>query len=656
MPAIAVVGQPNSGKSTLFNRLTGARQKVANYAGATVEKRVGTFTADHDKPVQLIDLPGLYELSAAAIEEWVTTSVLLGLREDAPSLAGVLVVVDVTALERGLLLVSELKTLGLPLIVAINMIDLAESEGVRVDIDHLQQQLDAPVLAVSARKGRGIDDLRARLAELAGASAVEVAPKLRNAFLAVAHQRRPDLVPPPDGAVEQDWSELRKQAADRAARWAREDVQREASPRLRSLSARIDDIVVHPVWGLVTFLGLMALIFQSVYAWSEPLIAWIESGIDAFAALVAPWIGGTMLGDLLLDAGLYGAGNVLVFLPQILILFFWIALLEESGYLARVAFLVDRPMRAAGLSGKSFIPLLSSYACAVPGIMAARTIEHAPTRLVTVLVAPLMTCSARLPVYALLIGAFVPRQTVFGVFNAQGLVLFALYAFGVFGALLLARLISRRIERGIPVPMILELPIYRWPDWKNVLLTLRDRAWIFIRRAGTVIFGMSILLWFGLNFPRDLANEQMLRANGAAEDIVMGYRLEHSAVGRAGKLIEPVVAPLGYDWKIGVSLIASLAAREVMVATLGTIYNLGETDESSVSLRDALHADPVWDMATALSVLIWYVFALQCLSTVAVMKRETGGWRWPLRALGLTYGVAWVAAFATYHFVRLLAA
>ncbi|RMF18540.1 MAG: ferrous iron transport protein B, partial [Candidatus Dadabacteria bacterium] len=550
----------------------------------------------------------------------------------------------------------ELKALGLPMIIAINMIDLAHSEGISVDIDHLQQQLNAPVLAVSARKGTGIAELRHELARLAAGPAIEVDGELQTAFLAAANERRPDLVPAPRTPVRQSWRELRAQASELAARLGREAIRRDTAPRLRNLSARIDDVTLHPVWGLVTFLGLMALIFQSVYAWSEPLIGWIEAGIDAFAALLTPLIGGSMLGDLLLDAGLYGAGNVLVFLPQILILFLWIALLEESGYLARVAFLVDRPMRAAGLSGKSFIPLLSSYACAVPGIMAARTIEHAPTRLVTVLVAPLMTCSARLPVYALLIGAFVPKMTVAGVFNAQGLVLFALYALGVLGALLLARLISRRVERGIPVPMILELPIYRWPDWKNVALTLRDRAWIFVRRAGTVIFGMSILLWFGLNFPRDLPNERMLRANGASDDIVMGYRLEHSAVGRAGKLLEPVVAPLGYDWKIGVSLIASFAAREVMVATLGTIYNLGETDEESISLRDALRADPTWDLATALSVLVFYVFALQCMSTVAVMKRETGGWRWPLRALGITYGIAWVAAFATYHLVRVLTA
>lgn len=658
---IALIGQPNSGKSTLFNRLTGSQQKVANYAGATVEQRLGVWPT-RSGPVQVLDLPGLYELAGAGAEEWIAATALLNLRTDTPPVTAAVVVTDVTTVERGLQLLAEVLALGLPTVVALNMADLAQAEGITVDRSGLATTLGVAVVEISARRGKGIEELEAAVTDLLSASSprdptAHLDQPAVAAFLAGAVARFPTRLAdlraklpnytPPVG--DDPWLREQEAISATAERWSEQYVRREHQARIRTWSQRVDDVVLHPGWGMVIFLAVMFGIFQAVYSWSEPAIGWIESGLAWLGSTLETAIGHTVVGRLLLDAGLYGAGNVVVFLPQIVILFFWIAILEESGYLARVAFLIDRPMRAAGLSGRSFIPLLSSFACAVPGIMAARTIENPRTRLITVLVAPLITCSARLPVYTLLIGAFIPAQTVVGGLSLPGLVLFSLYAAGVGGALLLAKLISANIDRGIPIPMILELPIYRWPDWGNVRHLLWDRAKIFLRRSGTIIFAMSIVLWFLLAFPRNHAAEATLRAAGASEADVAAYRIEHSAAGILGRIIEPVLAPLGYDWKIGISLIASFTAREVMVATLGTIYQVQDADEESTSLRQSLRADPAWDLPTALSVLVWYIFALQCMSTVAVMKRETGGWRWPLFALGTTYGIAYVLALITYQ-------
>lgn len=662
---VALVGQPNAGKTTLFNRLTGSRQKVGNYAGVTVERRVGDWIPVGGAPIRLVDLPGLYELAGDGLEEWIAAGTLLGLRTDTPRPDAAILVLDVTMIERGLHLVGEVMALGIPAVVALNMADLAAPEGVTVDADGLAATLGLPVVSVSARRGEGLDALaatvaRARTAQTGlrrteASGAIHFMQSIRRrhparwAEVAAAAPSLPDLsTDAPD-----PWLAEQDAIAETAERWIGAHVHRAGRAAKRDLSRRIDDVLVHPVWGLALFLGTMFLIFQSVYAWSEPFIGLIEDGLAWGAAALGGLLGDTMLREILVDAGFYGAGNVIVFLPQILILFFWIAILEESGYLARVAFMIDRPMRAAGLSGRSFIPLLSSFACAVPGIMAARTIEHPRIRLVTILVAPLMTCSARLPVYTLIIGAFVPERSLLG-FNMPGLVLFGLYAGGVIGGLTMARMISAVIERGIPIPMILELPLYRMPDWRNVALAMFDRSKIFLRRAGTIIFGMSIVLWFLMSYPRFPAEETRLLAAGASNNDVAAWRIEHSAGGTIGRLIEPVIAPLGFDWKIGISLIASFTAREVMVATLGTIYQVGEASEESVPLREALQRDPAWDLPTALALLIWYVFALQCMSTVAVMKRETGGWRWPIFALGTTYGVAWILALLVYQGTKAL--
>lgn len=662
---VALVGQPNAGKTTLFNRLTGSRQKVGNYAGVTVERRVGDWAPAGGPSVRLVDLPGLYELAGDGLEEWIAASTLLGLRADTPRPDAALLVLDVTMIERGLHLVGEVMALGIPAVVALNMADLAGPEGVTVDGEGLAAALGLPVVNISARRGEGIDALaeavtaaRNALADLPrdpAAGALRFMQSMRRrhpARWAEVAEAAPTLPELPADAPD-PWLAEQDAIAETAERWIADHVRRAGRAVKRDLSRRIDDMLVHPVWGLGLFLATMFLVFQSVYSWSEPFVGWIEAGLAWTAGALGDLLGDTMLREMLVDAGFYGAGNVVVFLPQILILFFWIAVLEESGYLARVAFMIDRPMRAAGLSGRSFIPLLSSFACAVPGIMAARTIEHPRIRLVTILVAPLMTCSARLPVYTLIIGAFVPDRSVAG-FNLPGLVLFGLYAAGVIGGLTMARMISAVIERGIPIPMILELPLYRMPDWRNVALTMFDRSKIFLRRAGTIIFGMSIVLWFLMSYPRFPAEETRLLAAGASDDDVAAWRIEHSAGGTIGRIIEPVIAPLGFDWKIGISLVASFTAREVMVATLGTIYQVGEASEESVPLRDALRADPTWDLPTALAILIWYVFALQCMSTVAVMKRETGGWRWPVIALGTTYGVAWVLALIVYQGTKAL--
>ncbi|MCL4676427.1 MAG: ferrous iron transport protein B, partial [Pararhodobacter sp.] len=483
---VALVGQPNAGKTTLFNRLTGSRQKVGNYAGVTVERRVGDWTPTAGAPIRLVDLPGLYELAGDGLEEWIAAGTLLGLRIDTPRPDAAILVLDVTMIERGLHLVGEVMALGIPAVVALNMADLAAPEGVTVNADALAAALGLPVVSISARRGEGlgalaaaIEHARAALVDLPrtdAAGAVHFMQSIRRrhptrwADVAAASPTLPDL---PSDAPD-PWLAEQDAIAETAERWISAHVRRAGRTAKRDLSRRIDDVLVHPVWGLVLFLATMFLVFQSVYAWSEPFIGMIESGLAWAADALGGLLGDTMLREILVDAGFYGAGNVIVFLPQILILFFWIAILEESGYLARVAFMIDRPMRAAGLSGRSFIPLLSSFACAVPGIMAARTIEHPRIRLVTILVAPLMTCSARLPVYTLIIGAFVPERSLLG-FNMPGLVLFGLYASGVIGGLIMARMISAVIERGIPIPMILELPLYRMPDWRNVALAMYDR-------------------------------------------------------------------------------------------------------------------------------------------------------------------------------------
>lgn len=662
---VALVGQPNAGKTTLFNRLTGARQKVGNYAGVTVERRVGEWQPDGAETIRLVDLPGLYELAGDGLEEWIAAGALLGLRLDTPRPDAAIVVLDVTMIERGLHLVAEVMALGIPAVIALNMADIAGSEGVTVDADGLAATLGLPVLPISARRGEGITELAAAVTAARTSlrdrprgdapGAVHFMQSIRRRHpqrWAEVSATAPSLPAMAVGAPD-PWLAEQDAVAATAERWIAMHVRREGRAAKRDLSRRIDDVLVHPVWGLGLFLTIMFLIFQSVYAWSEPLIGLVEEGLALGAAALGDLLGDTLLRELLVDAGFYGAGNVIVFLPQILILFFWIAVLEESGYLARVAFMIDRPMRAAGLSGRSFIPLLSSFACAVPGIMAARTIEHPRIRLVTILVAPLMTCSARLPVYTLIIGAFVPDRSAAG-FNLPGLVLFGLYAAGVIGGLALARMISAVIERGIPIPMILELPLYRMPDWRNVALVMFDRSKIFLHRAGTIIFGMSIVLWFLMSYPQYPAVESQMAGAGASEADIAAWRIEHSAGGTIGRVIEPLIAPLGFDWKIGISLVASFTAREVMVATLGTIYQVGEASEESVPLRDALRRDPTWDLPTALAILIWYVFALQCMSTVAVMKRETGGWRWPVFALGTTYGVAWILALVVYQGARAL--
>lgn len=651
---VALVGQPNSGKTTLFNRLTGSNQKVGNYPGVTVEHRTGAWRMPDGSDLKLVDLPGLYELGGSGREEALSAESLLGWHDDLAAPAAAIVVVDVTTIERGLQLVAEVRAVGMPFVLALNMADIAEQEGVQVDRDKLSAALGATVVTISARQGQGLEALATavRALQARAAPVAEEQERVRGEMLAHGLARDPEFWrrSRAAGSMQADpapWQARKLQLSAQVEAWIAQAIRRKPVAVLRQRSERLDDWLLHPVWGMAVFLTVMFVVFQSVYAWSEPLTGLVESLIAGLGDLAVAQMAPGLLRELVVDAALGGAGNVLVFLPQIVILFFWIAVLEETGYLSRVAFMLDQPMRAAGLSGRSFLPLLSSYACAVPGIMAARTIEDARTRLITILVAPLMTCSARLPVYALLLGVFVPDRAVLPGINLRGLVLFGLYAAGVGGGLLIAALVRRQVRRGVPLPMLIELPIYRVPVWRNVLRTLVERAGQFVKRAGTTIFALSLVLWLGLNFPRDLEREaQLTEAEAAA------YRVENSAAGMLGHAIEPVIAPLGFDWKIGIGLVASFAAREVMVATMGTIYRVQDASEESGSLRAAMAADPVWSLPVALALLVWYVFALQCVSTVAIMRRELAGWRWPLFALGSTYGLAWILGALTYQLSR----
>ena len=524
----------------------------------------------------------------------------------------------------------------------------------QVDRTSLSRLLGVPVIAISARNGAGVTELaqavQDALRSLGTPSADQLAARHELLQYGLAHDPEFWSRSREAGrwqADAQPWHMRKQMLAQRVESWIAQAVTRKPMAVLRRRSERMDDWLMHPVWGMVAFLTVMFVVFQSVYAWSEPLTAAVEWLVATLGTLATTHLSAGLLRELVVDAALGGAGNVLVFLPQIVVLFFWISVLEETGYLSRVAFMLDQPMRAAGLSGRSFLPLLSSYACAVPGIMAARTIEDPRTRLITILVAPLMTCSARLPVYALLLGVFVPDRAVMPGVNLRGLVLFGLYVAGVAGGLLIASLVRRQVKRGVPLPMLIELPIYRVPVWRNVLRTLVERAGQFVTRAGTTIFALSLVLWLGLNFPRDLEREAQMDASSAA-----AYRVEHSAAGRLGHALEPAIAPMGFDWKIGIGLVASFAAREVMVATMGTIYRVQDASEESGSLRAAMAADPVWTLPTALALLVWYVFALQCVSTVAIMRRELAGWRWPLFALGSTYGLAWILGTLTYQIAR----
>jgi len=603
---IALVGNPNCGKTALFNLLTGSRQKVANYAGVTVERKEGVAITPSGKRVRILDLPGLYSLEPATPDEQVTTDVLLGRRDGENNPDAVVCVTDATNLRQNLRLVLALKRLGVPLLLALNMSDLARKRGIVVDKDALARELGVPVVETVGVRPSGVTELLGRL-DAQWPAMAQLAASSGNA----------DVV--------RDHAEVRRilAAVGGEARMS------------ETMSDRVDRVVLHPVLGLLILAATLFLVFQAVFAWATVPQDAITAGVDALAGYLRTVMPDNALRSLLLDGVLAGAGSVLVFLPQILILFFFILVLEDSGYLPRAAFLLDRLMGGVGLSGRSFIPLLSSFACAIPGIMATRTIANPRDRLATIMIAPLMTCSARLPVYALIIAAFVPQQTVWGPVQLQGLVLFALYIAGVASAMAVAFVLKRTTMRSRFQPLMLELPAYHWPHLRNLAIGLWQRIEIFLTRVGTIILALMILLWALSSFP-------------APPPDATGPAIQYSIAGKIGAALAVVFAPLGFNWQISIALVPGLAAREVAVGALGTVYSLAATgDDVANALTPLIKAS--WSLPTALSLLAWYVFAPQCLSTLATVKRETNSWRYPLLMAGYLFALAYAASFVTYN-------
>ncbi|MFC0677888.1 ferrous iron transport protein B [Lysobacter korlensis] len=614
---LALVGNPNCGKTALFNLLTGSRQKVANYAGVTVERKEGRFHAPSGREYALLDLPGAYSFHAASLDEAVTRDLCRGYYPGEPAPDVIVCVVDATNLRLHLRFALEVRELGRPMVLAVNMMDAARRRGIHIDLQALERELGVPVVPTVAVRRNGARDLVARLDSLAGS----------------LHKPERRLPVDQAGSIEALHAETRRLLSLAVA----------MPRRTAEVDDRLDRWLLHPVLGLASLAVVMFLIFQAVYAWATPMMDLIEAG----TAVLAEGVGGTLsegpLRSLLVDGIIAGLGGVIVFLPQILILFAFILALEESGYLPRAAFLLDRMMAGAGLSGRSFIPLLSSFACAIPGIMATRTIQDPRDRLATILVAPLMTCSARLPVYALLIGAFIPQQQVWGVFNLQGLVLFALYAAGIVSALAVSWVMKKWRRDKSEHALLLELPSYRVPHPRDLLIGLWERAWIFLRRVGGIILAMTVLLWFLLSFP-------------APPPGATGPAIDYSLAGRIGHAMTVVFAPLGFNWQICIALIPGLAAREVAVSSLATVYALQAADEAAVTEMLTLIITDTWSLATALSLLVWFIYAPQCLSTLATIRRETHSWKQVGIATGYLFALAYLASFVTYQLAVLLGA
>ncbi|SHH55952.1 ferrous iron transporter B [Massilia sp. CF038] len=609
-PLIALLGNPNCGKTALFNRLTGARQKVANYAGVTIERKEGSFTSPAGHAFKVLDLPGAYSLSATTPDEAITRDVVAGLRADEQAPDTVVCVVSAVNLRLNLRLVLEIKRLGLPMVLALNMVDVARKRGIVIDTAKLAQELGMPVVETVAVQSGGEKTLLDALDAMPRANAVKAQPL--SAIDAVS--------------VEETQREVRRILAASIS-YANDT---------GNLTEKIDGIVLHPVVGPILLAALMFLVFQAVFSWAAVPMEMITGGVEAVGAWVGNHMGEGMLRSLLVEGILGGVGSVLVFLPQILILFFFILVLEDCGYLPRAAFLLDRLMGGVGLSGRAFIPLLSSFACAIPGIMAARTIQNPRDRIVTIMIAPLMTCSARLPVYALIIAAFIPNRDVWGgVVNLQGLVLFILYFAGIAAAMAVAWFIKRTMGANRNQPLMLELPSYHWPHMQNLALGLWERAKIFLSRVGTIILTLMVLLWFLSSFP------------GAPEGATHPP-IYYSIAGMLGRALAVVFEPIGFGWQICIALVPGMAAREVAVGALGTVYALSATgDELATTLTPIIAQS--WSLPTALSLLAWYVFAPQCMSTLSVVKRETNSWRYPLLMAGYMFALAYVASFLTYR-------
>ncbi len=613
----AIVGAPNCGKTALFNALTGSRQKVGNYSGVTVERKSGVARTPAGTLLDIVDLPGTYSLRARSPDEEVTRDLVLGKRAGEPAPDLLIVVVDATSVRSGLRLVMELRKVGRPLLLVLNMIDIARHRGIDIDVAALSSMLQIPVVTATAVRRGGLDELWKTLDDIIAAG---IAPAQENRWA------------PPSAA---DLRQGHREADVLIAAAVREPTKPD------TLTNRIDAVLLHPVAGLLILLTLLFVMFQAVFSWAQPAMSLLSAGFAWLGALSHQLLPPGLLESFIQDGIISGVGSVIVFLPQILILFLFILLLEDLGYMARAAFLMDRIMGGAGLHGRAFIPLLSSFACAIPGIMAARVIDSRRDRLTTILVAPLMTCSARIPVYTLIISAFIPARQVWGLFNLQGLVMFGLYSAGIASALAVSFVAKFLFWRRQPSPpFMLDLPDYKVPRARSVLIGLMSRARIFLKRAGTTIFSMMVLIWILASFPRP--------PTGATEPSIY-----YSFAAMIGQFVAPVLAPIGFNWQISVALVPGMAAREVAVAALGTVYAIQGGSDAQVIGPILAHS---WSLATALSLLVWYIFAPQCASTLAVIRRETGGWKWMWVTFGYMLALAYVGSFVTYQVAVLLGA
>ena len=694
---VALAGNPNAGKTTLFNALTGLRQKVANYPGVTVERKDGAWTLAPDAPpALLVDLPGLYSLDAASLDEQIARDVLTGRVQGLAAPDVIVAVADSTNLARNLYLVAQLLEFNRPLVLALTMGDLAERKGLEIDARQLSAALGAPVIPVVAASKRGLDELANAVQKASTQTAPGVGWRLSEAaeseMDALARlngtPNRRELIQELYGDDLPDAPERRAEVVAARARLAENNPQWWQEPLLAryawlekiseqatrqhatpetNTSERIDGWLTHKIAGPLILLLVMWLVFQAIFTLAQVPMDLLESVFGALQDSAKAVLPPGLLADLLTDGVLAGVGGVVVFLPQILLLFFFIAILEDTGYMARAAFIMDRLMRGVGLHGKAFVPLLSSFACAIPGIMATRTIENPKDRLATIMIAPFMSCSARLPVYTLMIGAFFAGRKLFGFLSVGALLIMLMYLLGIVVAVAVAWLLKRTILRAPTPPLVLELPPYRAPNFRSIMQAMFGRAGLFLKRAGTVILAISIILWALATFPRlgeaeavALAQQETGRAEPTETD-VHGARLRQSFAGRGGRLLEPFIAPLGFDWKMGVALIASFAARETLVSTLSIIYNAGEGDDAaSGTLISAVRAakrpdgQPAWTPLIALTMMVFFVLAMQCMSTFAIVRRETNSWRWPLFMTGYMTALAYLVSFLTYQGGRLL--
>jgi len=640
---VALAGNPNAGKTTLFNALTGLRQKVANYPGVTVERKEGFWRIADEKTATLIDLPGLYSLDANSIDEQIARDVLTG-KIAGVNLPDVIVaVVDATNLERNLYLVTQLLEYRIPLVVALTMIDETEKSETKINSEVLSEELGVPVVQIIAAQKRGIEELQQAIFQV-------LENKTSFASLPFSKQNGNG-----NSNIIQRYAWISRVVSN-----AVEEKQTFET----TVSEKIDRLLTHRIFGLAILTAILLLIFQTIFSWATLPMDLLDAGFGALGEAAKTNLPPGLFTDLLTDGIIAGVGGVLVFLPQIILLFFFISILEDTGYMARAAFLMDRLMRGVGLHGKAFVPLLSSFACAIPGIMATRTIENPKDRLATILIAPLMSCSARLPVYTLMIAAFFSGQYVFGFLSLGAVLILAMYLLGIVAAIAIAFVLKRTVLKAPAPPLVMELPRYRLPNWKNVFLNVFQRAGMFVKRAGTVILAISIILWALTTFPRQEvqspASIDQSQVSEQTEDQA-AEQLQNSFAGQIGHAIEPVIAPLGFDWKMGVALISSFAAREVLVSTLSIIYNVGkdadaESDSLISAVREARKDDgsPAWTPLTAVTMMVFFVLAMQCMSTIAVVRRETNSWLWTLFMIGYMTVLAYAASFLTFQIGKLL--